>query len=56
MDVIKSADWVIDIGPEGGDGGGEVVVAGTPEDVADCQDSYTGKFLAQKLTQTDSKI
>ncbi|MCM1369823.1 MAG: excinuclease ABC subunit UvrA [Candidatus Amulumruptor caecigallinarius] len=44
-DIIKSADWVIDIGPEGGDKGGEVVVAGTPETVASCPASYTGKFL-----------
>lgn len=49
MDVIKSADWIIDIGPEGGDAGGEVVVAGTPEDVAACDSSYTGKFLKPKL-------
>ena len=43
--VIKTADWIIDLGPEGGDGGGEIVVAGTPEDVADCERSYTGQFL-----------
>lgn len=49
MDIIKSADWVIDIGPEGGDAGGNVVVAGTPEDVAACPASYTGKYLKDKL-------
>lgn len=49
MDVIKSADWVIDIGPEGGDKGGEVLVAGTPEEVASTTNSYTGKFLKEKL-------
>ncbi len=49
MDVIKSADWVIDIGPEGGDAGGTLVVAGTPEDVAACEDSYTGRYLLPKL-------
>lgn len=49
MDVIKCADWVIDIGPEGGDEGGEIVVAGTPEQVAACKDSYTGRFLKEKL-------
>lgn len=49
MDVIKSADWVIDIGPEGGDAGGNIVVAGTPEDVADCPTSYTGRYLKEKL-------
>ena len=45
LEVIKTADWIIDIGPEGGDGGGQIVVAGTPEDVAECEASYTGKFL-----------
>ena len=45
LDVIKTADWIIDLGPEGGDGGGEVLVAGTPEEVADAPDSYTGEFL-----------
>lgn len=49
LDVIKSADWVIDVGPEGGDKGGYVVAAGTPEDVAACIESYTGKFLKKKL-------
>ncbi|MDE5957905.1 MAG: excinuclease ABC subunit UvrA [Muribaculaceae bacterium] len=51
MDVIKCADWVIDIGPEGGDAGGNVVVAGTPETVAACEESYTGRFLKDKLRQ-----
>ena len=51
MDVIKCADWVIDIGPEGGDAGGNVVVAGTPETVAACEESYTGRFLKDKLKQ-----
>jgi len=45
MDVIKSADWVIDLGPQGGPGGGLVVAAGTPEQVADVDGSYTGRFL-----------
>jgi len=49
MDVIKSADWVIDLGPEGGEGGGYVVVAGTPEDVAATKRSHTGKALAKAL-------
>ena len=49
MDVIKCADHVIDIGPEGGDAGGEVVAVGTPEDIAASPASYTGHFLAQKL-------
>jgi excinuclease ABC subunit A len=49
LDVIKTADWVIDLGPEGGDRGGQVVCAGTPETVAACKDSHTGKFLKQIL-------
>lgn len=49
MDVIKCADYVIDLGPEGGDKGGYLVVAGTPEEVADCAASYTGQFLKEKL-------
>ena len=51
MDMIKSADWVIDIGPEGGDAGGSVVVAGTPESVAACPESHTGHYLKSKLTE-----
>ena len=49
LDVIKSADYVIDLGPEGGDGGGTVVAAGTPEDVAKCEKSYTGQYLKKHL-------
>ena len=49
MDVIKSADWVIDIGPEGGEAGGNLVIAGTPEEVAACGQSYTGRYLRAKL-------
>ena len=51
MDVIKCADWVIDIGPDGGDAGGEIVAAGTPEDIVACEESYTGKFLKPKLDE-----
>ncbi len=51
LDVIKTADWVIDLGPEGGDGGGLVVTAGTPEDVAKSPDSYTGQFLEPLLKE-----
>jgi excinuclease ABC subunit A len=47
LEVIKSADWVIDLGPEGGDGGGEIVATGTPEDVAKVERSYTGQFLKE---------
>jgi excinuclease ABC subunit A len=49
LDVIKTADWVIDLGPEGGDGGGEIIVAGTPEDVAACRRSFTGQYLKPLL-------
>lgn len=49
LDVIKTADWIIDLGPEGGDGGGTIVVTGTPEKVADCAASHTGRFLKPML-------
>ena len=51
LDVIKTADYIIDLGPEGGDGGGEVVCCGTPETVAKCEASYTGHYLAKYLTK-----
>jgi excinuclease ABC subunit A len=51
LDVIKTADWVIDMGPEGGDGGGMVVAQGTPEAVAACPDSHTGRYLARVLNR-----
>lgn len=50
LDVIKSADWLIDMGPEGGDGGGTVIATGTPEEVARVDGSHTGRFLAEMLT------
>ena len=49
LDLIKTADYIVDLGPEGGDGGGTVVATGTPEQVAECRASYTGYFLRQKL-------
>ena len=49
LDVVKSADWIIDLGPEGGDGGGTIVTQGTPEQVAQCEASWTGKFLKDML-------
>ena len=52
LDVIKTADWIIDLGPEGGDKGGNIVTFGTPEMVAACQESYTGNFLRPLLTKT----
>jgi excinuclease ABC subunit A len=51
LDVIKTADWLIDMGPEGGGGGGAVVIAGTPEEVAACEASFTGRFLRPLLGQ-----
>ena len=49
LDVIKSADYIIDLGPEGGDMGGDIVCTGTPEEVAKCEKSYTGKYLKKYL-------
>ena len=49
LDVIKTADYIIDMGPEGGDGGGTVVAKGTPEEVAKVEKSYTGKYLQKFL-------
>jgi excinuclease ABC subunit A len=55
LEVIKTADWLIDLGPEGGDGGGEIVAAGTPEDIAKAKRSYTGQFLAPVLGRREAK-
>ena len=52
LEVIKTADWILDLGPEGGEGGGRVVAAGTPEDIAANAESYTGRFLAPLLEAT----
>jgi excinuclease ABC subunit A len=54
MDVIKTADWIIDLGPEGGERGGEVIAVGPPESVAECTKSYTGRWLARILQRTNS--
>jgi excinuclease ABC subunit A len=51
LDVIKTADWIVDMGPEGGSGGGQVVVAGTPQQVAACAGSHTGRYLARVLAR-----
>ncbi len=51
LDVVKSADWVVDLGPEGGEEGGRVVAEGTPEDVARAKESHTGRFLARRLAR-----
>ena len=51
LDVIKTADWIIDIGPEGGSGGGEVIAQGTPEEVASVEASFTGRYLGRLLNK-----
>ena len=50
LDVIKTADWLLDMGPEGGSGGGTLLAAGTPEDIAACAGSHTGRFLRLLLS------
>ena len=55
LEVIKTADWILDLGPEGGDKGGKIVAAGTPEDVARTAGSYTGGYLAPFLRETPPK-
>jgi len=52
LDVIKCADWIIDMGPEGGDGGGRVVATGTPEEIAQSRESYTAEYLRSKLANS----
>ena len=49
LDVVKTADWIVDFGPEGGDGGGEIVAQGSPEDVASNPKSWTGRYLHDLL-------
>jgi len=53
LDVIKNADWVLDLGPEGGDGGGLIVASGSPEEIAAAKGSYTGKYLKSVLKKSD---
>lgn len=53
LDVVKSADWLIDLGPEGGEGGGNIVATGTPEEVAEVKESYTGRYLKQMLARDE---
>ena len=55
MDVIKVADYIIDLGPEGGDEGGRLIAEGTPEEIANCEKSYTGKFLKKYLFKEKNK-
>ena len=54
LEVIKTADWVIDLGPEGGERGGRVIGEGTPEEIAGLKNSYTGQFLAQMLNGNEA--
>ena len=49
LDVIKTADWIVDLGPEGGDGGGRIIAEGMPEEVSEIKNSYTGKYLNSVL-------
>jgi excinuclease ABC subunit A len=55
LDVIKTADWIIDLGPEGGAGGGKIIAQGTPEQVAAVAESYTGRYLKPVLNRRASK-
>ena len=55
LDVIKTADHIIDLGPEGGDGGGTIVATGTPEDIANVENSYTGQYLKTVLERDRNK-
>ena len=56
LDVIRSADWIVDLGPEGGDRGGEIIAVGTPEQVAACDRSYTGKYIREALQQHPPQV
>ena len=55
LDVVKTADWILDFGPEGGDGGGRIVASGTPEQVAGQADSWTGRYLASVLERHEQR-
>lgn len=56
LDVVKTADWVVDLGPEGGNGGGQIIAEGTPEQVSANSVSHTGTYLAKTLTQAGKPI
>jgi len=56
LEVIKTADYIIDLGPEGGKRGGEIIISGTPEEVASCSDSYTGHYLQKYLSKKTSDL
>ena len=55
LEAIKTADWIIDLGPEGGDGGGEIVAQGTPEDIVKVKRSYIGQFLKPVVERRDAR-
>ncbi len=55
LEVVKTADWVLDLGPEGGDGGGKIVAQGTPEEIAKSKESHTGRFLKEVLARRPIK-
>jgi excinuclease ABC subunit A len=55
LEVVKTADWIVDLGPEGGDAGGEIVAAGTPEQIARNPKSHTGRYLSRVLARRASK-
>jgi excinuclease ABC subunit A len=55
LDVIKTADWIVDLGPEGGDGGGRIIAAGPPEQIAGTPESFTGRYLKPALERQGSK-
>jgi excinuclease ABC subunit A len=56
LDLIKAADWIIDLGPEGGKGGGKIIAEGTPEDLANLHDtSYTGRYLKEEFVRLNGK-
>jgi excinuclease ABC subunit A len=56
LDVIKTADYLVDLGPEGGDGGGQVIAQGTPEEVAAVRESHTGRFLRKLVTPVNEEV
>lgn len=55
LDVIKTADWIIDLGPEGGSGGGEILTAGSPEEIVKCERSHTARFLKPLISSNANK-
>src|SRR5690625_2301019 len=56
LDVIKTADYIIDLGPEGGDGGGEILTTGTPEEISNSSNSYTGKYLKEMIERDQERM